>query len=49
MCKKGVFPINLSKSELKAMFKAADTDGDGEISIEEYMNMVREENQSTGQ
>ena len=33
----------MSKAEMKAMFRAADTDGDGKISFEEYKKMVREE------
>ena len=39
--KNGSFP-DLSKSEQKAMFEAADLDQNGKISLEEYMMMVRE-------
>ena len=35
--------LNMSKAEMKAMFRAADTDEDGEISFKEYKKMVREE------
>ena len=41
--KRGLFPVKLSKSEQKAMFKAADIDNNGNISIEEYKTMVRDE------
>ena len=41
--KNGLFPVELSKIEQKAMFKAADIDNNGNISIEEYKAMVRDE------
>ena len=47
LCEKGIFPVNLSRSEQKAMFKAADTDNNKKISFEEYETMARKETKVT--